>query len=101
MEAFDVPSGAVTLAGERRSGDGPPVVLLHAGVADRRSWRATAAHLDGPLIAYDRRGFGDTPPSPEPFTHVADLLAVLDAADAPRPGSPGTRWAARSRSTRR
>ena len=82
MEPFDVPAGAVTLAGERRSGDGPPLVLLHAGVADRRSWRATAAHLDGPLIAYDRRGFGDTPPSPEPFTHVADLLAVLDAAGA-------------------
>ena len=84
MEPFDIHAGAVTLAGERRTGDGTPIVLLHAGVADRRCWRETAAHLDGPVIAYDRRGFGGSPPSPEPFTHVADLLAVLDAADAPR-----------------
>ena len=84
MDRFDVPAGAVTLAGERRAGAGTPLVLLHAGVADRRVWRETAAHLDGPVIAYDRRGFGDTPPSPEPFTHAADLLAVLDAADAPQ-----------------
>jgi len=84
VDRFDIPAGALTLAGERRSGPGTPLVLLHAGVADRRSWRETAMHLDAPLIAYDRRGFGDTPPSPEPFTHLADLLAVLDAAGAPQ-----------------
>src|SRR4029079_19506736 len=84
VEPGDAGAGAPPLAGGRRSGAAPPLVLLHAGVADRRSWRATAAHLDGPLIAYDRRGFGETPPSPEPFTHVAALLAVLDAAGAPQ-----------------
>ena len=30
------------------------------------------------LVAYDRRGFGETPPSDEPFSHLDDLVAVLD-----------------------
>ena len=81
---FDVRSGGVTLAGERWDGEGAPVVLLHAGVADRRAWRAVAPQLAAPAIAYDRRGFGDTPPTPPPYTHLEDLTAVLDAvADEP------------------
>jgi pimeloyl-ACP methyl ester carboxylesterase len=31
------------------------------------------------VVAYDRRGFGETPPGPETFSHLDDLLAVLDA----------------------
>lgn len=86
-ERFDVRrrDGAV-LVGER-GGAGPTVVLLHAGVADRRSWAATADLLadDGlDLLAYDRRGYGDTPRGPAGFRHVDDLLAVLDAAEAQR-----------------
>jgi pimeloyl-ACP methyl ester carboxylesterase len=76
---FEVPVGPVTLAGERWDGEGTPVVLLHAGVADRRVWNDVVPRLDAPVVAYDRRGFGETPPSPEPFSHVDDLLAVLDA----------------------
>lgn len=30
------------------------------------------------VVAYDRRGFGETPPSAGPFSHVEDLFAVLD-----------------------
>jgi pimeloyl-ACP methyl ester carboxylesterase len=79
-ERTDVRSGAATLAVEH-GGGGPAVVCLHAGVADRRSWRPMAPWLDGEarLVAWDRRGFGDTTlAGPEPFDHVADLLAVLD-----------------------
>ena len=36
----------------------PRYVLLHAGVADSRAWDAVAPALDGPSVAYDRRGFG-------------------------------------------
>jgi pimeloyl-ACP methyl ester carboxylesterase len=70
------------LAQERLPADGPRVVLLHAGVADRRTWRdiAPALHARGAdVLAYDRRGFGETPASPEPFRHVDDLLDLLDA----------------------
>lgn len=36
------------------------------------------------VVAYDRRGFGETARSASPFSHVEDLLAVLDqVADGP------------------
>lgn len=82
---FTVERPGATLAGERW-GQGPMVVALHEGVADRRSWRE-AARLLAPratVVTYDRRGFGETPRSTERFTHAEDLLAVLDAlADGP------------------
>ncbi len=56
------------------------VVLLHEGVADRRGWREMAGYLapGSTVVAYDRRGFGETAPSAGPFSHVDDLIAVLD-----------------------
>ncbi|GGF00639.1 alpha/beta hydrolase [Aliidongia dinghuensis] len=75
-----VSSGRAALAAEVL-GDGDPVVFLHAGVCDRRMWRA---QLDGVgannrAIAYDRRGFGETHAEAEDHSPVADLLAVIDA----------------------
>jgi len=76
--SVEVPGGR--LAGERWPGPGPTVVLLHAGVADRRSWSSTAERLSGilDLVAYDRRGFGESPPGASPYSPVDDLAAVLD-----------------------
>jgi pimeloyl-ACP methyl ester carboxylesterase len=34
------------------------------------------------VVAYDRRGYGQTPVSTEPFSHLDDLLTVLDHAGA-------------------
>ena len=87
-ERMDLAVGGATLAGDRWRGGGPVVVLLHAGVCDRRSWREVGARLGGAghdVVAYDRRGFGEVPPAGAPFRHVDDLLAVLDAVspDAP------------------
>lgn len=69
------------LAGVRWPGPGPTVVLLHAGVADSRCWEDVAPVLAErhDVLAYDRRGFGLTPPpqAGDP-SHLADLLAVLD-----------------------
>jgi pimeloyl-ACP methyl ester carboxylesterase len=76
---FEVRIGSTTLVGERWEGDGVPLVLLHAGVADRRVWHDMAEHLAAPVVAYDRRGFGETAPATEAFTHLDDLLAVLDS----------------------
>lgn len=83
-EVVPVPSGRATLAVEA-AGDGPAVVCLHAGVADRRSWRPLAPWLvdDHQLIAPDRRGYGDTTYEQEPHDELDDLLAVLDALDVP------------------
>jgi pimeloyl-ACP methyl ester carboxylesterase len=63
-------------------------VLLHAGVCDRRCWREVGERLRDAgcdVVAYDRRGYGEVPPSGGPFRHVEDLLAVIDAVspDAP------------------
>ena len=69
------------LAQDHLTADGPRVVLLHAGVADRRAWRDVAPELHAmgaDVLAYDRRGFGETPAAEEPFRHVDDLLGLLD-----------------------
>lgn len=75
----------VPIVVEQWADSGPPIVLLHAGVCDRRSWYGTAERLEecGRVIVYDRRGFGDSPVSNEPFRHVDDLLALLDHLGEP------------------
>jgi pimeloyl-ACP methyl ester carboxylesterase len=79
-ERLELAANGTILVGERRPGPGPTVVLLHAGVTDRRGWQAVVGLLspDVDVIAYDRRGHGETPPSAVPFSHVDDLLALLD-----------------------
>jgi pimeloyl-ACP methyl ester carboxylesterase len=79
-ETVVVPLDGTALRGERWDANGPVVVMLHAAVADRRSWREVAEHLAGmaTVVTYDRRGFGESAPSREPFSHLDDLLAVLD-----------------------
>jgi pimeloyl-ACP methyl ester carboxylesterase len=81
-EPFVVARPGCDLIGERWPGPGPVVVLLHQGVADRRGWVAVAEQLSqaATVVAYDRRAYGESAPSTEPFTHVEDLLAVLDQA---------------------
>jgi pimeloyl-ACP methyl ester carboxylesterase len=53
-------------------------VLLHAGVADRRGWYDVAEGLAGrEVVAYDRRGHGESAVFAAPFTGVGDLLLLL------------------------
>src|SRR3954471_21484419 len=85
---IEIVAGETTLVGDRWNGAGPTIVLLHAGVCDRRGWREVGARLGAAgrdVVAYDRRGFGDVPPAGEPFRHVDDLLAVLDAVSPDTP----------------
>jgi pimeloyl-ACP methyl ester carboxylesterase len=87
-EPVQIAARGATLVGDRWNGAGPPIVLLHAGVCDRRSWREVGARLAGAgreVVAYDRRGFGDVAPGGAAFRHVDDLLAVLDAVSADAP----------------
>lgn len=62
------------------AGEGPAVLFLHAGVADKRMWRDQLAALqeDYRVAAVDMRGFGETIAEDVPFSRVADLLAVMD-----------------------
>ncbi|MFD2261637.1 alpha/beta fold hydrolase [Lacibacterium aquatile] len=62
------------------AGSGPPVVFLHAGVADQRMWRQQMQALVGThrVIAYDRRGFGQTRCDASVVGYLDDLFALLD-----------------------
>ena len=69
------------------TGDGPPVVLLHAGIVDRGMWDEVVPLLaDGhQVIRYDARGFGESSRPPDgPFARWEDLFAVMDAAGVSR-----------------
>jgi pimeloyl-ACP methyl ester carboxylesterase len=76
-----VRSGRAELCVEDSQTPGPVIVCLHAGVCDRRMWAPQIEALQGThrVIAYDRRGFGETRFEAETFSHVADLMALLDA----------------------
>ena len=79
----------VTAAGLRvgydRIGDGPDLVLIHGGFADRRMWGRTPQDLAARfrVTTYDLRGHGETGPSgyavysADLFAH--DLVALMDA----------------------
>lgn len=79
MRSFTIPSGKAELTGVE-DGKGPALVFLHAGVADKRMWRDQMAAFGDRhrVVAYDRRGFGETRYKPETFSHMQDLRAVLD-----------------------
>ncbi len=84
---FSIEIGDATIAGERRDGNGTPLVLIHGFGGSRRDWDCVTATLpaDLPLIAYDQRGFGDSiGTAGAPFSHADDLLNLLDALDVPR-----------------
>jgi pimeloyl-ACP methyl ester carboxylesterase len=63
--------------------EGVDVLLIHAGVTDRRSWQDVVKRLAPRhrCIAYDMRGYGETQYEHEDgWSAVADAVAVLDAA---------------------
>jgi 3-oxoadipate enol-lactonase len=72
-------------------GTGDPVLMLHAGVADRRVWSTIAPAVAAAgyrVITYDMRGYGRSAPPTAEHSLVADALAVLDSATAADPAPP-------------
>jgi len=64
------------------TGDGSPVVLLHEGIVDSRSWSKVVPLLapHHTVVTYDQRGYGRSPRPDGPYSLVDDLAWVLDAA---------------------
>jgi 3-oxoadipate enol-lactonase len=62
------------------AGEGPPVVLLHAGIADSRMWdpQWETFRRTHRVVRYDMRGFGRSPLAPGRYSPPADLIALLD-----------------------
>ncbi|MFI5926029.1 alpha/beta fold hydrolase [Micromonospora sp. NPDC051543] len=77
-------NGAVLAYDE--AGSGSPVVLLHAGIADRRMWRGVVPALAARhrVIVPDLRGYGESELPPTPFAHHDDVAGLLDALDLPQ-----------------
>lgn len=62
------------------AGTGPPLILLHAGVADGRFWDDQFATFANHYrtIRYDMRGFGRSAIPPGQFSQHDDLAGLLD-----------------------
>lgn len=61
-------------------GSGPPVVLLHAGVCDRRMWGPVLPALSHAfrVIAPDLRGFGQSALPGGPVSHAEDVADLME-----------------------
>ena len=70
--------------GYDEAGDGPPLLLIHAGIADRRMWDDVMEVFSSRhrVIRYDMQGYGVTPLPDGPFAYTADAAALLEALDA-------------------
>ena len=76
---LEVPGGRLLVVDE---GTGPPIVLLHAAVADLRAWDAMVPPLVAAgyrVVRFDARNFGGSTGDDVAFTNRADVLAVLDS----------------------
>jgi pimeloyl-ACP methyl ester carboxylesterase len=76
---LDVPGGRLLVVDE---GTGPPIVLLHAAVADLRAWDAIVQPLvvaGYRVIRFDARNFGGSTGDDVAFSYRSDVLAVLDS----------------------
>ena len=73
--------GAGVRLAVREWGEAPPsIVALHPGVGDLRSWVTCAelwARAGHHVVAYDRRGFGETRCDPGPHRDTDDLDLIL------------------------
>lgn len=74
---LDVPGGQLFY---EVSGQGAPLVFLHAAIADRRMWnREFLANSGGhTVVRYDTRGLGRSPPASAAYSDVEDVRALLD-----------------------
>src|ERR1044071_8179156 len=65
------------------AGEGIPFVMIHAGVADSRQWNNEFAEFSRSyqVIRYDMRGYGKSEPVEGEFSHMGDLVSLLDALE--------------------
>lgn len=73
------------------AGEGEPLVLVHAGIADSRMWDDQIGAFAGGYraIRYDMRGFGQTEMVEGPFSHHEDLRGLLDSLGVGRTHTVG------------
>ncbi len=68
-------------------GTGPPIVLLHASIVNSWAWEPLTPYLLDAgyrVVAFDRRGSGDSVTDDVAYSNRADIVAVLDALELDR-----------------
>jgi len=91
MSILETKSGFVHIDNARlyyeTAGQGVPFVMIHAGVADSRQWNNEFAYFarSHQVVRYDLRGYGKSEPVDREFSHMGDLVAVLDALGLKEP----------------
>lgn len=82
MGSLEVPGGSLFY---EMAGEGPAVTLIHPGLWDSRTWDPQVPVLleaGFRVVRYDLRGYGRSSRlTGQPYSHVRDLLALLDALD--------------------
>lgn len=74
----DRESGFAAINGARiyfeAAGDGPPFVMIHAGVADNRQWNNEFEYFAARfrVVRFDMRGYGKSEPAAGDFSHLRD-----------------------------
>src|SRR5260370_42386517 len=66
-----------------RSGEGYPVILIHAAVADSRMWEPQVAAFEKhfEVIRPVTRGFGSSELPPAPWSPTKDVIVLMDHLD--------------------
>jgi pimeloyl-ACP methyl ester carboxylesterase len=85
MSTLQTKSGFVNTAGAQlyyeTAGNGVPFVMIHAGVADSRQWNNEFEFFARKyqVLRYDMRGYGKSEPVDGEFSHMDDLVSILNA----------------------
>ncbi|MDR3578126.1 MAG: alpha/beta hydrolase [Anaerolineaceae bacterium] len=69
------------------AGQGQPLVMIHAGIADSRQWNNEFAFFSKQfrVLRYDLRGYGKSEPVDGEFSHLADLTGLLEYLNFDQP----------------
>jgi 3-oxoadipate enol-lactonase len=67
-------------------GLGPVLLMVHAGIADRRMWDGQSAAFSDAnrVIRFDLRGFGESSAPADPYANYEDARSLLDALGVDR-----------------
>ena len=69
------------------AGKGTPLVMIHAGIADSRQWNNEFISFaqNYQVVRYDMRGYGKSEPVEGDFSHMSDLISLLDILELHAP----------------
>ena len=80
-QLLDLPAQRIAYV-ETGPAEARPLVLLHGGAVDKRSWAAQlTAFPDHRVLAVDARGHGESSDAEAPYRLADDVLALLDALE--------------------